>query len=180
MRNAIFALALCLSLTATAANAAWSERGMFVFDGIYFDLKYKFVSWGPLSEALDDCSDQKLYCATAETFTIVVPKTCDQNIDVGQSWTLAGNTTRVVYRRTVSFLLPARKVTQFFLVSNNNNHVVYVYSAWDGVTDIYFSDDIDFVKLIKSGRYARGLPERSIYRHSLATADPFGLCRGVR
>ena len=89
-------LAASAALLAAAGPQATPADGLPVaaFGGIYIDPAAGRERLGPMSAALENCSDAAFYCLKGERIRLVVPKRCSE-WRAGAAWSRGGVTSRV-------------------------------------------------------------------------------------
>lgn len=137
--------AVTLSLMTCIPSAASDQgdardwgRGVHVFGSVLFDFGYQTVSAGMFSASLKDCSGEQYLCFNSSMASLVVPRYC-QDIGVGSSWSSGGVVTKVLAQSEEPqghLTVPGRQ--WYYLMSDGNSSVVFVYSKVSGVQGIIF------------------------------------------
>lgn len=172
-------LALCVSL-ANAAHAAdsnphkWSGRGVFVFHGILFDFESRTWANGLESQTLENCSNAEYFCARTARTPVVLPRRC-RAVNLGDEWTFAGITTRVVaVAKDPGWFVPGAPVV--YLSAPGRRDFLFEYHNQLGVSRLIydFTGKVDLVALARASK----LDERANrqFSHGLITLDTFGPC----
>lgn len=139
----ISAVALSLMTCIPSAASDHSDardwgRGVHVFGSVLFDFGYQTVSAGMFSASLEDCSGEQYLCFNSSMASLVVPRYC-QDIGVGSSWASGGVVTKVLAQSEEPqghLTVPGRQ--WYYLMSDGNSSVVFVYSKVSGVQGIIF------------------------------------------
>lgn len=174
-----------------AAEAGWSERGVFVFGSrivLDFQQGVEIAPSGARPEqrtVLEDCSTATHYCARGETVRLALPRTCTE-FSVGDHIETNGIRT-VVYNVSSRPLSPhgPAAARRYLLGDPEDPRVVYEYTPEAGVTRIALAwfPEQDLASVAREGRYDEfvwseanggGSPQPSLF--VLRTLDPFGLC----
>lgn len=161
----------------SASNATvWSDRGVFVFGGIVFDIRYGHLRYGPVGELIEDCSNDDFYCLRTPTFELALPRRC-RPVAVGDLWQVGDVEIRVLYHDT-SGIMP-----RTFLGNPDRKSVVYLYER-NSVLAIFWDPlGEDLVAMASDGSLERWLrnsvtvSRRAQIDHQLITYDAFGQCR---
>ncbi|MEI9932595.1 MAG: hypothetical protein WDM89_19170 [Rhizomicrobium sp.] len=122
-----------------AGRPPWSERGVFAFDNLVYDFKYKIEAFGPVRTGLINCSTRDFYCAYAWYLHIALPKNC-RAFAVGDTWSADDMAITVLYKYTehidrAMHSPPPQEI--LFLGNLNFPGVVYEYGPEIGVRAIY-------------------------------------------
>jgi hypothetical protein len=183
-------LALCCvifstgTLAADLAPPAWSERGVFVFDGVVLDFWKNVEVFGPNVVRPANCSTRDFYCVRGNIVNLVLPREC-RDIKVGDEWSVGENRTTVLDEEPVPaplFGLHSRGSSRvFYLGDLRRPHVVYRYDRAQGVNAIFYDPAIDFVEIARANRIwqyeQQAQLRRQPYLFPLVSLDFFGRCR---
>lgn len=162
--------------TRSANNATvWSERGVFVFGAMVFDIRSGHFRAGPFVDRIEDCSNDEFYCLRTRDFELALPRAC-RRIAVGDVWRVGGVETHVLYHDT------SRVPPVTYLGNPARRSVVYRY-GFTSVGSIYWdsSGETDLVAMAAAGSLSEWMgspnPRWARMHHSLITFDAFGECR---
>jgi hypothetical protein len=171
------------ALAADVAPPAWSERGVFVFDGVVLDFWKDVEVFGPTVVRPVNCSTPDFYCVRGNIVNLVLPREC-RDIKVGDEWSIGENRTTVLDEEPVpdpSFGLHPRGSTRvFFLGGLRRPHVVYRYDRAQGVNAILYDPAINFVDIARTNQIwqyeQQAKLQRQPYFFALISLDFFGRC----
>lgn len=191
-RALLVAASIILATPAAASTSPhvsypnWN-RGIHVFGSVLFDFGLQRVAAGYFVSELSDCSNERFYCLSASFAKLAVPKICE-DVEVGSTWSTRGVTTRVVAKADAPqghLTVPGQQ--WYYLMSDENPEMVFVYMQRNGVQAILFDPNrrAGFDRIAQRGELSdfadqsrRAGSAVSPYWNSLITRDVFAGCTG--
>jgi hypothetical protein len=164
----------------TPSGSGWSQRGVFVFGPLLYDLRKNIWRYVSRSGGIEDCSDGSFYCLTGGP-SVVLPRSC-AIARAEAEWKMQGIRMRVAARHeeaTNFHGLPPGRQDIVLLFREGSRWAVFEYKPEAGVLAIYFDptmrSDIATAAATEGLEALRRRPDR----YELVTLDPFGPCKKV-
>jgi hypothetical protein len=167
----------------------WTQPSrQFVFGSIVFNVDYGMWVQGSRHERLTDCSNDRLFCLSSETFSIALPKRCgDQSIG---RWAVGNVRTQLLFRHVAPTppIHGGGSATTLYLGNPEQPRQLFVYDLNQGLRALYWADvrETDFIRMAREGRLeswlfdrANGAERQRIY-FPLITFGSVGECRRAR